>query len=165
MVLDHVNEGTRYDESYGASTSRNWSIAAGFAWGRGAFGYDNKAVEAAQGDIQSRVVIGAYQGLKDVDTRRFSMVDDKFRSRSGRQQEIMAVGGIDPDAIMVVQLLDERRRIERSFVRNPSQPSEVFELDGGFHPGRDKVETIPATHIVARYSLGEPPLRGRRGRR
>jgi hypothetical protein len=165
MVLDHVNEGTRYDESYGASTSRNWSIAAGFAWGRGAFGYDNKAVKAAQGEIQSRVMIGAYQGLKDVDTRRFRMVDDKFRSRSGRQQEIMAVGGIDPDAIMVVQLLDERRGIQRSFVRNPSNPSEVLELDGGFHPGRDKVETIPAEHIVARHSLGDMLPRERRRRR
>ncbi len=153
MVQDHVGEGERYDCSYGLSTSRKWCIAAGFAWGLGAFGYDAKEVKDAQPLIKSRVLIGALQGIKDVDVRRFKMIDPRFSYKFGRQQEIMAVGGLDPDMIMTVQLLDSKRKIEKSFVRNPDLPSEIWEVAGGVDLKSVKLTELPAGVVVRKHRL------------
>ena len=130
-VIGHVEEGAGYPSSYGLSTSRRWGVAAGFAWGRGTFGYKDDLVSSRQDEISERLVIGAYQANKDVDVRRFRFLDPRFSYKFGRQQEILAIGGIDPDAVMVVQLLDRRRKVERSFVRSRSSPSSVYEFTGG----------------------------------
>lgn len=129
-VIDHVEEGDGYDRSYGLSTSRSWGIAAGFAWGRGCFGYTDQEVTAHQPEITSRVVLGAFQAGKDIDVRRFKVLDPRFSYAFGRQQEILAVGGIDPDAVMSVQFLDSRRRVIRSLVRNVECPGEVWDIAG-----------------------------------
>jgi len=153
MVRDHVGEGEMYDCSYGLSTSRKREIAAGFAWGRGRFGYEQKEVEAAQPQIKSRVLIGALQGIKDVDVRRLKMVHPKFSYEFGRQQEIMAVGGIDPDIIMTVQLLDSKRRVERTFVRNPERPDEILEVLGEVKPNASALAEVSPKKVVATHRL------------
>ncbi len=153
LVLDHVGEGALYDTSYGASTSKVWGFAAGFAWGRGTFGYENAKVEKAQKQIKSRVVVGALQGHKEVYVGRFKILEESFSYKFGRQQEILAVGGIDPDVVMVVQLLDPKRKIERSFIRNPERPAEVWEVKGGVHPQSVPLHKIPKREIIAIHHL------------
>lgn len=129
-VVEHVEEGEGYGTSYGLSTSRKLEFAAGFAWGRGTFGYDNKEVAAAQHMIKSRILIGAYRAIKDIDVRRFKMLDPRFSYKFPRQQEVFAVGGIDPDAVFALYELDHTRKIVRSFLRNPDAPNQVAEYNG-----------------------------------
>jgi hypothetical protein len=132
LVDDHVQAKGDYDVSYGLSTSRDWKAAAGFAWGRGTFGYNNEEIKQKQSEIKSRLLVGAYQALKDVDVRRLKLVKPDFSYTYGRQQEVMAVGGIDPDMIMTVQLLDETRKTTTCFIRNKNQPSEIWEMKQGY---------------------------------
>jgi hypothetical protein len=153
MARDHVGEGALYDSSYGLSTSRRREIAAGFAWGLGRFGYQDKEVKQAQDRIKSRVLIGALQATKDVDVRRLKMVAPQFSYEHGRQQEIMAVGGIDPDMIMTVQLLDRNRKVERSFVRNPEKPDQILEVRGQAEPSWSEVRTEKHNTLIRVHQL------------
>jgi hypothetical protein len=153
MARDHVGEGALYDCSYGLSTSRRREIAAGFAWGRGRYGYQEREVEQAQDRIKSRVLIGALQATKDVDVRRLKLVAPQFSYAHGRQQEIMAVGGIDPDMIMTVQLLDRNRKVLRSFVRNPDRPDQIIEVKGKAEPGWSEVRTENQNAILGVHQL------------
>lgn len=149
-VVDHIGEGPLYEGSFGLSTSRKWGIGAGFAWGRGALSYENKEVKAAQDSVKSRVLIGSFRSKKDIDVRRFRMLDSRFSYKFPRQQEVIAIGGIDPDSIFTVQLLDKNRRVTTSFIRNPLKASEIVEIKG-------KAFTLPsgedANKILARHSL------------
>jgi hypothetical protein len=152
-AADHVGSGPGYDTSYGLSTSRRWSIAASFARGLGLLGYDKKEVLAAQDRLGDRLIVGAYQAKKDLDVRRFKFIDPTFSYKFGRQQEIVAIGGIDPDAVMTVQRVDAKLRIITSWVRNPGNPNLVYEIDGGFHPDDGNPAQLPKSKISKIHTL------------
>jgi hypothetical protein len=153
VAADHVGSGPGYDTSYGLSTSRRWSIAASFARGLGLLGYDKKEVLAAQDRLGDRLIVGAYQAKKDLDVRRFKFIDPTFSYKFGRQQEIVAIGGIDPDAVMTVQRVDAKLRIITSWVRNPGNPNLVYEIDGGFHPDDGNPAQLPKSKISKIHTL------------
>ena len=153
LISDHVGEGEKYDQSYGASTSKKYGIAARFAWGKGHLGYDNREIAKQQHLVKSRILVGALQGHKDVDVGKFGIIDPRFSYKFGRQQEVLAVGGLDPDAIMIVQILDARCKVKRSFVRNPQKPDEIFELIGAFNIDTNAILVIPADSVLKRHLI------------
>jgi hypothetical protein len=65
----------------------------------------------------------------------------------------MAVGGIDPDMIMTVQLLDRNRKVLRSFVRNPDRPDQIIEVKGKAEPGWSEVRTENQNAILGVHQL------------
>ena len=154
VVTDHITEGDGYADSFGFSTSRKWAIGRGFAWGRGTYGYEEAEVKAAQPDIKSRVLIGGYIANKDVDVSRLRFLDPEFRYKMAQQQqEVMAVGAWDPDAIMVVQTIDSKKRVERSWVRNPDKPAEVWVIDGGADFSSIRLAELPEDTVLDRIQL------------
>ncbi len=153
QVIAHVEEGEGYDESYGLSTSKRRAIAASFAWGKGSFGYEDRDVRAAQSEIQSRVLVGALRSKKGVDVSRFKALDPRFSYEFGRQQEVLEIGGLDPDAILLVQLLDSRKRVIQSFARNPEKPSEVWQVKGACSPFEKRLRDTNEDRIIAVHSL------------
>lgn len=44
----------------------------------------------------------------------------------------MAIGAIDPDAVMYVHLVDADGKIEFSYVRNEKNPSEIWLVKGDY---------------------------------
>jgi hypothetical protein len=153
-VTDHISEGEGYHESFGFSTSKSWSTARGFAWGRGTYGYNDKEVKEAQSSIGSRVLVGGYSAYKDIDVGRLRFIDPEFRYNiAQRQQEVMGVGAWDPDAIMVVQTINEKKQVERSWIRNPSQPSEVWLIDGGCDFSGLQLTSLPDDVVLNKIQL------------
>jgi hypothetical protein len=50
-------------------------------------------------------------------------------------------------------LLDSKRKIEKSFVRNPDLPSEIWEVAGGVDLKSVKLTELPAGVVVRKHRL------------
>ena len=130
MAQDHADAGELYPQSYGLSTSRKRSLAGSFAMGALVIDDDMIEYKNRQHLVKDRLIVGAFRAYKDVDLVTLRKVAHKFRCAHPRQAEVLAIGGIDPDAVMYVHRLDERGRIQTTWMRNPHDPSEILNVDG-----------------------------------
>ncbi|WP_127717445.1 Fic family protein [Halobacteriovorax sp. HLS] len=128
MAKDHSESGPLYGESYGYSTSRKRSVGKAFAMGA--------MVIAEYGDhqnyqhlLKSRVLVGMKKSIKDVDLARLKQMRPEFSYIYPRQREVMGVGATDPDAVMVIQTIDEAGEVILSYVRNAKKPNEILVFD------------------------------------
>lgn len=131
MARDHSETGPLYGQSYGYSTSKNRTVGKAFAMGAMVVAEYGQH-QAHQHLLKSRVLVGMKKSKKDVDLTRLRQVRDDFSYRYGRQQEVMGIGGADPDSVMFVQTIDENGDVILSYVRNPENPAEIFVLRGEY---------------------------------
>jgi hypothetical protein len=135
MAIDHHQTGPRYSESYGFSTSKREVVGKAFAMGAMAVGEYGKQMDPLlQAKIKSRILVATYRAIKDVDLGRLKAFDPEFSYIYGRQAEVMAIGGTDPDAVMLIQRLDPKGNVIETLLRNSEVPNEVFVIEGRYVP-------------------------------
>lgn len=145
-LKDHHQEGPRYDNSYGISFSRKKSLGQSYAMGFEVFGIDMKKIKTpqVQNRIKSRINIGVLASKKSIYLGRVKPIESRFSYKYGRQQEQLEIGVVEPDAIMVVQVLNPKGEVEKSYVRNPKKPHLIYLIEGEFVPDMKKsFENIP----------------------
>lgn len=153
MATDHSRGIGDYDTSYGISTSRNWGFAKKYALGGGKLGEAIIDLLKVQEQVQSRVIIGAACARKDVDLMRLSAADSRYKNKYNKQNEVMAIGGIDPDSIMIVQALDRRGNVQRSYVRDIEAPTRIWTVSGKFDPTTDNFSSLPKERVLDLHTL------------
>lgn len=145
MAVDHSETGPKYGVSYGYSTSKNRSVGKAFAMGAMVIA-DYGQQHEFQHLLKSRVLVGMYQSKKDVDLTRLKQLRNDFSYSYGRQQEVMGIGGADPDSVMIVQTIDAEGDTIKSYVRNINKADEVLVIDGEVedvnNPPMDRVEKV-----------------------
>lgn len=137
MAKDHSETGPMYGQSWGYSTSKDRKVGKAFAQGAmvvAPYGQHQKF----QHLLKQRVLVGGRKAKTDVDLSRLKNLRNEFSYKYPRQQEVMGVGAMDPDAIQVVQTLDEAGKASRTYLRNPERPYEVLVIKGEVNPG-DKI--------------------------
>lgn len=151
MAEDHHRTGPLYSESYGLSTSKREVVGKAFAMGAMVVGkYGEHQSPELQARLKSRINVAMYRANKDVDLGRLKAFDPRFSYTYGRQAEVMAVGGVDPDSVMLIQRINEKGEVTSTLYRNPNQPSEILEIRGRFVPTE---ENLTADRIVARHNI------------
>jgi hypothetical protein len=125
MAKDHSESGPLYSTSYGYSTSKKREVGKAFAMGAMVVAPYGKH-QKFQHLLKSRVLVGMKRANKDVDLSRLKQLRPDFSYKYPRQQEVMGIGAADPDSIMLVQLIDEKGDVIKSYVRNPNEPSQVL---------------------------------------
>ena len=81
-------------------------------------------------------------------------LDPEFRYNKGQQQqEVLGIGAWDPDAIMVVQTIDSRRKVMKSWVRNPHEPNEVWMIIGDCDFENLELSDVPEENILNKIKL------------
>lgn len=125
MAKDHSETGPLYGKSYGYSTSSKREVGKAFAMGAMVIAPYGEHKEL-QHLLKSRVLVGMKQGKKDVILSRLKQMRPDFSYKYPRQQEVMGIGGADPDFVMFVQLIDEKGQVFKSYVRNPKKPDEIW---------------------------------------
>jgi hypothetical protein len=151
MALDHHKEGPRYSTSYGFSTSKREVVGKAFAMGAMVIAeYGKQNDPELQKQLKSRINIASYRAEKDVDLGRLKAFDPEFSYIYGRQAEVMAIGGTDPDAVMIIQRIGSTGEVERTYFRNPEQPNEVLVIKGRYVPemGALAAEQITSKHFI-----------------
>lgn len=156
MANDHHKTGPRYSESYGFSTSKREVVGKAFAMGAMAVGEYGKQMDPIlQAKIKSRILVATYRAIKDVDLGRLKAFDPEFSYIYGRQAEVMAIGGTDPDAVMLIQRLDPKGNVIETLLRNKDVPNEVFVIEGRYVPEegplpkgkiKERVTILPSTN-------------------
>lgn len=150
MAIDHHRTGPRYSQSYGYSTSKREIVGKGFAMGAmvlGAYGTQNKP--ELQARLKSRINVGQYRAMKDIDLGRLKAFNEDFDYIYGRQAEVMGIGGTDPDAVMIVQKINAEGEVEKTFIRNPKDPNEVLIVNGK----KLLTDKIESNEIIERIKL------------
>ncbi len=153
LLQDHANATGKYPESYALSTSQRWTMARAFAMGALVIDEDMRSYRKRQDLLTSRVVVGAYQAHSDIELNTFKGIDFRFSARSGRQHEVAAMGGIDPDILMVAQIINAKGQIVQSLLRDPNCPSEIWLVDGGYHPDHGPLSDIPSRFILGKERI------------
>jgi hypothetical protein len=155
MAKDHSETGPLYGESYGYSTSKNRTVGKAFAMGAMVFAkYGEQAAPEIQAQIKSRILIGVYRGIKDVDLGRLHSIDERFWYAYGRQQEVMGIGAADPDSVMIVQKLAATGQVDLSYVRDPKEPGKVWVVEGQWPPGDStEITEPPPERVQTKVSL------------
>lgn len=145
MAKDHSETGPMYGQSWGYSTSKDRKVGKAFAQGAmvvAPYGQHQKF----QHLLKQRVLVGGMKAKTDVDLSRLKNLRNEFSYKYPRQQEVMGVGAMDPDAIQVVQTLDEAGKATTTYLRNPDRPYEVLVIKGEVNPGekipRDLIEKV-----------------------
>jgi len=145
MAKDHSETGPMYGQSWGYSTSKDRKVGKAFAQGAmvvAPYGQHQKF----QHLLKQRVLVGGMKAKTDVDLSRLKNLRNEFSYKYPRQQEVMGVGAMDPDAIQVVQTLDEAGKATTTYLRNPERPYEVLVIKGEVNPGdkipRDLIEKV-----------------------
>lgn len=131
MAQDHCDSGELYSKSYGLSTSKKRAVGKAFAMGAmviAPYGQQGKF----QHLLKSRLLVGSRRAMKDVDFSRLKQLRPNFSYSYPRQQEVMAIGAVDPDAVMVAQTIDAHGEVIKSFVRNSQKPQEIWVLKGEY---------------------------------
>ncbi len=138
MARDHSEVGPQYRTSYGYSTSKNRTVAKAYAMGAMVIAdYGKHHDIELQRKLSARVLVGMKQSKKDIDLTRLKQLYPEFSYQYGRQQEIMGVGGADPDSVEIVQLIDENGDVEMNYFRDPREPSQILVFKGEFNPSKD----------------------------
>jgi len=131
MAQDHSDSGPMYGVSYGYSTSRKREVGKAFAMGAMVIAkYGEHHDLEKQALLKSRVLIGARRSIKDVDLARLKKLRSDFSYHYPRQKEVMGVGAADPDSIMIVQTIDAKGNVIKSYLRNPNSPQEIWVIKG-----------------------------------
>lgn len=157
MANDHHKTGPRYSTSYGFSTSKREIVGKAFAMGAMVVGeYGNHKDPELQQQLKSRINIAAFRAQHDVDLGRLKAFDSSFSYIYGRQAEVMGIGGADPDAVQVVQRINELGEVIHTLLRNPSNPNEILKLEGRFVPG-EGVDLSQAV-LLETFILVEPKV-------
>ena len=124
---EHALFGEERKESYALSTSKKREVAKAFSMGAMDLEkYGEHAKPEVQDLLKSRLIVGSRRAIKDVDLSRLKQVREDFSYDYGRQQEVLSIGAIEPDAVNIVQSIDAKGEVIKSFVRNPQNPREVF---------------------------------------
>ena len=127
MAKDHSETGPQYGVSYGFSSSKKWEVGKAFAMGAMVVGkYGEHQDPELQKLLKSRVLVGFKRAKKDVDLGRLKQVRPDFSYKYGRQQEVMGIAAVDPDAVMVIQVFDENGNVVKSYVRPEHRPHEIW---------------------------------------
>ncbi len=135
MANDHHKTGPRYGSSYGYSTSKREVVGKAFAMGAMVIAdYGKQNDPELQKQLKARINIASYRAAKDIDLGRLKPFESEFSYIYGRQAEVMAIGGTDPDAIMLVQSIDSLGEIEKTYYRNINKPNEIFIIKGRYVP-------------------------------
>jgi hypothetical protein len=151
MAIDHHQTGPRYSESYGFSTSKREVVGKAFAMGAMAVGEYGKQMDPLlQAKIKSRINVATFRAIKDVDLGRLKAFDPEFSYIYGRQAEVMAIGGTDPDAVMLIQRLDSKGNVIETLLRNREVPNEVLVIEGRYVPEEDP---LPDNRIKERITI------------
>jgi hypothetical protein len=129
MAKDHSETGPQYGISYGYSTSKNRTVGKAFAMGAMVLAPYGKQQDF-QHLLKSRILVGMRRANKDVDLARLKQLRDSFSYKYGRQQEVMGIGGSDPDAVMVIQEIGADGNAIRSYVRSKINPNELWVIKG-----------------------------------
>ena len=133
-------------ESYGFSTSKANSVAKAFAMGAmKVANYGDQKDEDAQSRIKTRINVMMLRANYFVDLGRLKPLHQEFSYTFGRQQEVMGIGVADPDSIMLVQLIGPDGVVQKSYLRNPKLPSQIWVIEGAY----SWEEGVPALDRVA----------------
>ncbi len=135
MAKDHSETGSLYGRSYGYSTSKDRKVGKAFAMGAMVVADYGKHMDF-QHLLQSRVLVGQMKSVKDVDLTTLRQVRKKFSYKYGRQQEVMGIGVADPDAIMIVQTLDEKGKAIKTYLRDSDKPNLIRVIEGEVTVGK-----------------------------
>lgn len=133
MAHDHSTTGPLYGSSYGLSTSKNEQVGKAFAMGAMVIAdYGKHRDPELQQLLKSRINIATYRAEKDLDLGRVKPFNPEFSYEYGRQQEVMAIGGADADAVMIVQRINAQGEVQQSFVRDAQNPHLVHKIKGRY---------------------------------
>lgn len=162
MAMDHHRMGPLYSQSLGLSTSSKEVVGKAFAMGAMVVAeYGKHKDEEVQEKLKARVSVAAYRAKKDVELARLKPILSDFSYKYPRQQEILAIGGVDPDAVMVVQIYDANGNVEWTYARSQENPAQVQLIRGRYVPGEtvlnpgDIVKTFEL--FAAKETLPAPP--------
>lgn len=151
MADDHHKEGPRYGTSYGFSTSKREIVGKAFAMGAMVIAeYGKQNDPELQKQLKSRINIASYRAAKDVDLGRLKAFDSNFSYIYGRQAEVMGIGGTDPDAVMLIQKIQADGSVEKTFYRNPENPSQILVISGRYLPEEGNV---PTERILEKFMI------------
>lgn len=151
MAMDHHRTGPKYGISYGYSTSKREVVGKAFAMGAMVVGkYGEHQDPKLQAQIKSRINVASYRALKDVDLGRLKAFDPEFSYKYGRQAEVMGIGGVDADAVMLVQRLDSQGSVVETLLRNFENPNEIFLIEGRYVPEEGP---LPTERIKSTFKL------------
>lgn len=162
MADDHHKEGPRYGTSYGYSTSKREIVGKAFAMGAMVIAeYGKQNDPELQKQLKSRINIASYRAAKDVDLGRLKAFDSSFSYIYGRQAEVMGIGGTDPDAVMLIQKIQADGNVEKTFYRNPENPSQILVISGRYLPeeGQIPTERILEKFLILRDANGSTQIR------
>ncbi|MFP5519983.1 MAG: Fic family protein [Bdellovibrionia bacterium] len=141
MAMDHHRSGPLYSQSYGFSTSKREVVGKAFAMGAMVVGeYGKHTDPGLQARLKSRINIATYRAAKDMDLGRLKAFEESFSYKYGRQAEVMGIGGVDPDAVVLIQRIDAKGQVIETLYRNPEKPNEILIIKGRFVPGETPLE-------------------------
>lgn len=161
-VVAHQGAQSGYQDSYGLSTSKKESIAKDFAMGAEVLAPLGKHMHPSlQEKIKSRIVVASFKALKDVDVSLLPNADVSFRNKFTNEAEVLAIGGADPDSVVLIQRLNAQGEVIETLVRNFEKPDEILVVQGRFVPGPG-ADVLNSERILDRYILSYPdsPSRG-----
>jgi hypothetical protein len=81
--------------------------------------YENKDI-----DNDVRIIVGIKKSKKDLDLKKFYKGKSKFKDKA------FAIGGIDPDAVMIIHTLNNQGSIVSSYVRDTKRPWQIKYYEG-----------------------------------
>ncbi len=165
-IEDHMTEGGLYLQSPFLSSSKNAVTAKRFAKG---FLREPEEVAA----MKSQITYSFYRtnGFGEVDVNRLNSMlkangsEFTFTSKYGRQEEVMTVGAIAPDAVVEVRVVDvEDIVIEQNTQQNIVEAQKILKervFSRSFEdPGLIKVEETVAGVTTVRYYRAKRNLLG-----
>lgn len=91
------------------------------------------------GQIKTRLNIASYKALKDVSLKDLRHVDENSNLTAARDHEVFIVGGVDPEAVVLIQRHGSDGRVLETFYRNPDKPNQILVIRGDFNPLSEKL--------------------------
>ncbi len=142
MAKDHSETGPLYDSSYGYSTSKNRKVGKAFAMGAMVISDYGQQMKF-QHLLKSRTLVGQLKSIKDIDLTTLKQIRPEFSYKYGRQQEVMGIGLADPEAIAIVQTLNEKGKVDLTYLRDLESPNLIHVIRGdakiGTKPPKNKI--------------------------
>jgi fido (protein-threonine AMPylation protein) len=139
---DHGHARGAYDASYGLSTSWNPATAReysrGYVEGTEDFKYFDPPPAAS-------ISVGFLRARHDVDFSELELLSARFKQPYSVEQEVMAIGAVDPDAVMVVHRIGRQGEVLRSYARDLEDPGLIRVVEGEFTPTPENPLPLPGT--------------------
>lgn len=132
-----------YQIGYGYSTSNDLWVADKFASG---FLKDGNI-------LKHGTVVGMKKAKKDIDATSLQKLRKGFKYKlTEAENEVVGIGGIDPDSIMVIHQHNRVEKTITSYLRNPEKPHEIVVVKGKYD-GFSK--DIPQENILRKLDLNK----------